>query len=126
MADTSKPKGIRWMPALAIILLAFVSLAFVWRSEFSRQERILGTGITFIVSFVLLFFWALFLSRFRWLTRVKIFLAAAALIAITALSFEITGVTGDLLPIIRPRWKKPPELPKSVGPAVPSGPRTPS
>lgn len=102
--STSKP--IRWRGALAILALAVIAIIVTWNVESSRQDRILRTGLTLIVSGFLLFLWAILFSRFSGRLRLAIFAGGAATIALAVYKLEITGVTGDLLPIVRLRGKK--------------------
>jgi outer membrane protein assembly factor BamB len=104
--DSSGARPIRWRIAVGILILACVALVVIWTRELSRQERILKTGGLIIITTFLLLLWALLLSRFRGKTKLFIFLGVVAVIVGAASSLRITGVTGDLMPIVGFRWQK--------------------
>jgi len=102
---------IRWWPAALILALAALAIVYVrFLGERSHQERnilsmIIGVGTTW-----LLLLWVLFLSRLRWRVRGLVFGGVVGLIALLAAMFEVHGVTGDIRPVFRFRWQRPPEL----------------
>ena len=72
---------------------------------------------------LLLAIWLVFLSRMPWSRRRWAIGAAVAVIAMTAATTRIRGVTGDLVPILEWRWAS---RPPSALPAesVPEPPRS--
>lgn len=105
---SKSPRGVRWWPALLILLGASGVLLWNWLvREAQRQDRYLASGAILIATVVLLLVWVTFLSRLRAALRSTV-LALALLTAIAVpVLFRITGVTGDLLPIVEWRWQKP-------------------
>jgi outer membrane protein assembly factor BamB len=103
----SRPRA-RWWPALLILALAGLAVFyFLIIREDSQQWRNLDAMVTCVVAGVLLLLWMLFLSRLRWKVRLLVFGSVAGLIGVGAAMFEIRGVTGDLIPILRFRWSHP-------------------
>jgi outer membrane protein assembly factor BamB len=99
-------KPIRWWPALVVLLGAVAGLAFIWFvQERPRQARYIRTAMLLLGTGGLLLFWLLFLSRARWVWRLGVAGGAIACVAAVAAMYEIRGVTGDLVPILEPRWK---------------------
>jgi outer membrane protein assembly factor BamB len=93
---------------LAIVLLAACGLAWIWMSQApQRQARVVGTlmlGLA-VAALVLLWglVWLLFLSRLRWLAVLSVAGTAALLLAASALSVRVRGVSGDVVPILE--WR---------------------
>lgn len=96
----------RWRMPVIVVLLAISALAFVWNGEKPRQSQVLGTVIVLIVSAFLIFVWAVLFSGLRGRARLGIFAGSILIGLALAGSFQIVGVTGDLRPIVRPRWQK--------------------
>jgi outer membrane protein assembly factor BamB len=107
MPDTTKTRPIRWRSAVAIALLALVALAVIWLKENSRQEHVLQTMITGLIATALLFLWATLFSRFATRTRLLIFFLGALIGFTLSRTVRISGVTGDLVPILSWKWSKP-------------------
>lgn len=100
-------RPIRWWPAVTVVALATASLAFVRiRPDYAFQQRNIASTSIVLVAAMLLLLWWLFFSRAR--GRIRLFtLAGLIVLGIGArLSFRITGVTGDLIPIVEPRWSQ--------------------
>ena len=115
----SKPRpGIRWWPAwLIIIACAGVVFVFRFAGEVPFQTRNLRTAVTVVVSTLLLGVWWLLFSRAHWRSRLVGVLGGALLLGAVASLFRIRGVSGDLVPILEPRWASHEAAP--VGPASP-------
>jgi outer membrane protein assembly factor BamB len=105
-SETKRPAAPRWGLAFAILVIGNLLMMLVWVLDFSRQERIIKSAGVILFTSALLFFWAVFFSRFRGRTRFRIFLTGVLFVAIAASSLRIKGVTGDLVPIVGFRWKK--------------------
>ena len=104
-----KPRSIRWWPALVILLLAGGALIWVrfFQDDVNHQNQNIQTAQVVIIAFVALLLWGFFFSRLRWKIQFLVFGGLVGLICLTALLFRIRGVTGDLLPVLDWRWKKP-------------------
>lgn len=107
--ERTGPRARRW-PLIVIKVFALVGLVYLWVfSDLQRQHRVMGTAALVLLTFVLFLVWLLFLSRLRWSRR---FLVAGMLLGVvlaaalvTRTFFRYEGVTGDLIPILEPRWK---------------------
>lgn len=102
--STNVGRRIRWWPAVLVLALCALAEAWVWlRPGPIRQMRVIETFIVSFVGVLLLLLWFLFFSRARPLWR---WLALAA-VGVAAVFFSqfvtISGVTGDLVPILG--WK---------------------
>jgi len=100
---SSRP--IRWWPLLALVVLTVVALLFINLPEGQNQQNkvmfsilvCLGTGTAAAC-------WFLFFARFGEKTR-RIGLAVLALLTLGFFGlFEIREVSGDFIPIVKPRW----------------------
>src|SRR5438132_12801232 len=102
---------VRWWPPMVIFAMAVLTV-FYFRviREDSQQWRNLYTMETGIVAILLLLLWLVFLSRLRWKVRWTGFGGRAGFIGLMAALFEIHGVSGDLVPILRFRWTRTPPL----------------
>lgn len=96
----------RWWPPLLAAVAAAGWLAYTWTAhDLIRQARMVRTGVTLGLLLVALTLWlALTLRsrRARWVTVA----AAGLLVAGFAAFFRTRGVTGDLVPVIEPRWTR--------------------
>lgn len=98
----------RVWPAVVILVLAAVSLAYAWTAtDAIRQWRMVRTWSTLAVAALALTAWLALFSRLparvRW-TGVAMVGAAGLVLAA---SFRTRGVTGDLVPVLEPRWSRP-------------------
>jgi outer membrane protein assembly factor BamB len=97
--------GLRWWPAG--LVLGVASLAIIWirdRADWSFQERNIGTLSTVLTALVLLLIWWLTLSRAYWKARWVVAGCLLAALGTTLTLFRFRGVSGDLRPILEPRW----------------------
>lgn len=104
MDRTHQPR-IRWRPAAWIIIvgvLAQVAIRLWPISQIQVRNLILFSlgGITLLA----LTAWWLFASRATWRARLGVLAIVAVLIGSLAATFRFHGVTGDLVPIFKPRW----------------------
>lgn len=115
-------RAIRWWPAVVILGLAASAVSYVrLAGERSHQEQNIQTLLIGVAAGVLLLLWVLLFSRLAWKVRVLVLAAVVAGGALAAALFEIRGVTGDLRPIVKPRWDRPaPPQPPAVAAAAPS------
>ena len=95
----------RWWPALLIVVGALIALVFVWGDDDAvRQFQVLRTALTLIVSTGLLLLWLTFFSKLPWKKRLQGWGIVIVMIASSFLLFRFRGVSGDLIPVIEPRW----------------------
>jgi outer membrane protein assembly factor BamB len=114
----SKPP--RLWPAIVILVLAALWFAGVWLTGDSiRQYRILRTLTGGIVTLLALVLWLGLFSRLPWRRRLLGVGGVLLAVGLGVSLLRIRGVSGDLLPIMEPRWAKA-ELP-SLPPAKGSG-----
>jgi outer membrane protein assembly factor BamB len=104
---STRRRPIRWWPAGLTVLLA-VSAILYFRviREDSQQWRNIYSMQTCVVALALLLIWVLFLSRMRWKVRLLAFGSVVGLIGLMVGMFEIRGVTGDLVPVLKFRWSR--------------------
>lgn len=97
---------VRWWPLWLILGCAGLALLFVWglQERPSIQYGNVATAKIVVTTLALSLLWAMSFSRLPWRRRWMILGVAAGLIGLPAALFEIRGVTGDVLPIIKPRW----------------------
>src|SRR5260221_2158777 len=97
----------RWWPAVVIVLLGAVSLADAWLFEDTdRQARVLQTVQTVALAVLALLLWVLFASRLPRRVRLATLGVVVALAFLGKAVFRIRGVTGDVVPILEPRWAR--------------------
>jgi outer membrane protein assembly factor BamB len=107
------------------VLLAGGVLVWLWGfSDFIRQDRFIFSVVTLSLGGVLLLLWWVLLSRaaakWRWGVLAIVLLAAVAV----GQMVRITGVSGDLVPILGWKWSPPEGEPGAVireGRAEPAG-----
>jgi outer membrane protein assembly factor BamB len=126
----------RLWPAYLVLVLGGLWLARLWLwGDAIRQQRMLGTIGTGLLVLLALLVWLAFFSRLPRRTRLTGVAAAVAVLALAPLLFRIRGVTGDLRPIVEPRFGRAaglPELPPRpvattpVATLAPESPATPA
>ena len=100
------PKRRTWRPLIIILALCVIALAVIWIwPEVQRQQRYLRSAGTFVVCAFISGIWFLFFAPVVLWRRIAFLFIGIAVIVIAASSFRITGVTGDLIPILEPKWK---------------------
>jgi outer membrane protein assembly factor BamB len=98
----------RLWPAALVLALLGAALARIWLfGDRVRQYQVMPTIAACVLAALLLVVWLAFFSRFP--RRVRMGALAAALVAVvSAVSLlRIRGVTGDLVPILTPRFATP-------------------
>lgn len=104
----SGPRGrspIRWWPAVLVAGATSAAVAIVRaQGGWPYQTRNLTTLSLLLSGLVLLWLWWLLLSRAPWRWRLVVCGGSALGVAWVAALFRIAGVSGDLLPILEPRW----------------------
>jgi outer membrane protein assembly factor BamB len=97
----------RWWPAIVILLLGAASLVDAWFVEDTdRQFRVLQTLQTVALVVLTLLLWLLFASRLPRRVRLAVLGVVVALAILGKALFRIRGVTGDVVPILEPRWTR--------------------
>jgi outer membrane protein assembly factor BamB len=120
-------RRLRWWPAALVLSGAFLWLIRIWFfGDAIRQYRILETITTAGVSGILLVLWLLLASGLRARTRLAGFAAILGVCGAAAGTFRIQGVTGDLVPILAPRWSAQPGAVSSEPPPSPPARPAPS
>ncbi|MBI3882195.1 MAG: PQQ-like beta-propeller repeat protein [Verrucomicrobia bacterium] len=119
------PPRIRWWPACVIAFAAVAAIVCVrLQGDWPFQKRNLWTGQMVIIACGLLLVWWTFLSRVPKRVRLPVTLGVLAMLIAMVATFRIRGVSGDLIPILEPRWAKR-ELPavaaRPLPPSVASG-----
>jgi len=108
----------RLWPAALVLLLGALSIARTWLTGDSiRQWRVVETIVTSIGVVILLVAWLALFSRLPRRTRVVGAAVALAVIALVPAFFRVRGVTGDLRPIVEPRFGRSSALPEPAPPA---------
>lgn len=107
---------VRWWPAwiiLAMAAVAWACLCFVPHK--SQQHFNLNVARVVLGTFAAMLIWLLTFSRMPWRRRFASLGGFLALMGLLAAAFQIRGVDGNLVPILRPRWEK-----RTMSTAVPS------
>src|SRR5262245_48359478 len=113
----------RLWPAAVITALLAASLAWPWiASEVMGQQRTLRTGAGLGTAGILLLLWLVFLSRLSRRLRLAGLAAVLLLVGSAATLVRIRGVSGDLVPILEPRWSRETSPGPVSAPATPLGP----
>lgn len=101
-------RGARLWPAAAVLVLLGATLLVVWVPDAAnRQEQVLKTIAAVLLAVILLLAWLLFFSRLRWKLRL-VALGGVILVGVLAgSSVRISGVSGDVLPLLSWRWSNP-------------------
>lgn len=112
-------RRIRWRPAVNIVVLTTVAVAIVrllGSVAFQRRNEVtLGIIAT---GFLALFIWWTLFSRARWKLRLGAIAVSAGCLVLVASLFRVRGFSGDLMPILEPRWTQPAELPAEPVPGA--------
>jgi len=90
-----------------ILLLGAVSAVDAWLfKDTDRQGRVLQTVQTVVLVGLALLLWVLFASRLPRRVRLAALGVVVALAVLGKALFRIRGVTGDVVPILEPRWAR--------------------
>jgi outer membrane protein assembly factor BamB len=102
------PKGrrpIRWWPALGILLVAAIVYAVLCFTPYnSHQSLNIHFAQLLFWTFASLLGWAILFSRMRWQVRCSILGLTVGVLVLMPAMFRIHGVSGNLVPILEPRW----------------------
>ena len=114
--EAPRSKGIRWWPAILILLASAGLLISMWTGETANaQERAMNSLGVVILTGLLLVLWMFFLSRLPWKRRFAILGALVVAGGVFAALFKIEGVTGNVVPILSWRFGGEPVLGELVG-----------
>jgi outer membrane protein assembly factor BamB len=104
---TASKTGLRWWPAGLVFGVAGVGIVWIrYQPDWSFQERNLGTLSIVLGALVLLLVWWLALSRASMRARLAVTGVVVTLIGSMVALFRFHGVSGDLRPILEPRWMR--------------------
>ena len=97
----------RWWPLPVILSLCALTLFIIWTRDVpARADRVVHTVPALAISALALLSWLLFFSRLSRSVRLASFAAVVALSLGCVGLLRITGVSGDLVPIIDWRWSE--------------------
>jgi outer membrane protein assembly factor BamB len=100
-----RPPPVRWWLAGLILLAAALGYGGLWFiPHVSQQQFNLQVAQIIIISFLLLLLWVMLFSRMRWRTRFAILGLVFGGLGLMAALFRMHGVSGNLVPILEPRW----------------------
>ena len=99
-----RKSNLRWWPAVVVVALWVAFLLVRWfAGPGTRQDKVIATMAASALGLMLLLLWFVLASRARWTHRLAV-LGLAVVGALVASQFlTITGVSGDLVPILG--WK---------------------
>ena len=114
-------RPIRWWPCLVLCALAVTAIVWVRaQTEWPFQKRNLTTYEILIVTAMLLLVWWTFFSRAVKRLRLTVTFGLVGLASVYAALFRLSGMTGDMMPIIEFRWSRGPlSMPVTPAPLVP-------
>jgi outer membrane protein assembly factor BamB len=101
----ARRRGLRVLAVWLILLTGGLIYIWVFR-DVSRQNKLLTTAGILSAGYAGFLIWVLFASRWRARARWAVFLGTIAAVIICRFTLRISGVSGDLLPIVEWRWKK--------------------
>ena len=101
-----RPRRLRLWPAVLVVLVSAVTIAVI-RLDAAKtfQQRNLSTLTAAAFTLGVLLVWWLLLSGIRWKTRWIGLFWILVVIGGGVATFRIRGVSGDLDPILEPRWQ---------------------
>ncbi|RME91906.1 MAG: hypothetical protein D6766_11015, partial [Verrucomicrobia bacterium] len=96
---------LRWWPAAGIVVLAAAAILVIrLQEDVPFQTRNLASLAVSLAAVALLWLWWLVGSRAPWRWRLIGCGGALLVVGLGLALFRIRGVSGDLMPIIEPRW----------------------
>lgn len=109
---------IQWWIAITLIAIGSANIVFAgFNPSYSHQQRNLTALATLLGIVPLLLIWWGLLSDAPRTWRFAIIGSTFAILAGALSLFRVTGVSGDLLPIVEYRWKPRPDPPPVASPA---------
>lgn len=126
-SDKPIKRRLRWKSLCFLTFAAFCYWLYIWVFwDTQRQDKILRTGLLILIFATVSFLWLMLMSGLPWKRRFQI--AGVCLFGIVSFGgiFRISEVTGDLVPILEPRWRHVAvsSTPAAAAPIVPSTPVT--
>ncbi len=104
-SPSNRVRPVRWWPALLILFVAVCWYASLWFVTHPSQQAFnIHAAQVIGGAFIALLLWAMLFSRMRWWTRLRIFGVVLCVFGLLAALFRFHGVSGNLLPILEPRW----------------------
>ena len=101
------PRAARWWPAVLILVVAVVAAVRIWFIPHASQQalniqlaQLMGGALG------LLLLWFLLFSRLRWRTRCRVLGLTLAGFGLLLATVRIRGFSGNLVPILEPRWAR--------------------
>lgn len=102
---------IRWWPPLLLLVLAAAGLLSIWLGEGEDQQaRVMSTVLICLLLPALLFVWLVLFSRLPGRLRARWALGGGAAALLFFALFRVQGFTGNLVPIVGPRFGGGPRL----------------
>ncbi|MEY4387121.1 MAG: hypothetical protein RLY20_2404 [Verrucomicrobiota bacterium] len=99
------PRPFRWWPGGALVLGAVAALAWVRAQvEWPFQKRNLTSYEILVVTAILLLVWWTFFSRVANRLRLSVTFGLVGFGLACAALFRLTGMSGDMMPIVEFRW----------------------
>lgn len=101
----------RWWLPVGELTIAIIAQAILWLVVYPEDRTHWYMSILFVWPAAIfgVFVWWLFLSRFRWQTRLAGLGVIAAMFAVFAAVVRIDSADGDMLPILAWRWSPQPD-----------------
>lgn len=106
----SKQRWRRLVQWVVTIFGVIIAIALTWNWFFrdaQRQDKWILTAILGMSAYAVFLLWVLFVSRWPARARWPVFVGTIGIILFCRFCLRISGVTGDLLPIVEWRWKQP-------------------
>ena len=102
----ARPRNRFRFPLLTVAVAAVVVVALWWATprDLENAYRVLLTMLTLLLAGVLLFVWLLFLSGYRWRTRLRVGGAAILFLAAGKTMVREVEFSGDMIPTIHFLW----------------------
>jgi outer membrane protein assembly factor BamB len=98
-------RPIRWWPAGLILAAAALAFATLWfTTQPSQQAFNILVAQIIALSIALLLLWVMFFSRMRWRMRWAVLGLVIGGFVLLFTLFRIHGFSGNLVPILEPRW----------------------
>jgi outer membrane protein assembly factor BamB len=121
-----KARIVRWA---TLLFAAFIAGALIWTwfiRDSQRQDKWMRTAIFLMAGYAGFLVWVVFASGWRARARWAAFVFTVCAILFCRFALRISGVTGDLLPIVEWRWKERPIVaaPKAVSSGGTNAPST--
>ena len=104
-AESESHPPIRWWPGVLVLVATLAWLLNIHLGEAQdHQKQFLRTIVAVVLGGFGMFLWLVLLSRLPGRIRAGIFLGVVVLGGAVAGLFRIKGVSGNLVPILEPRW----------------------